>query len=32
MNLQQRYDLQSRRDEIADELEKGIRPLPPRAA
>jgi len=32
MNLQQRYDLQSRRDQIADELKKGIRPLPPRAA
>jgi antitoxin HigA-1 len=31
MNLQQRYDLESRRDQIAHELAKGIRPLPPRA-
>jgi addiction module HigA family antidote len=32
MQLQQRYDLETRRDQIAAKLEKDIRPLSPRAA
>jgi addiction module HigA family antidote len=32
MNLQQRYDLEMRRDQIAPELKRNIRPLSPRAA
>ena len=32
MTLQQRHDLELRKDEIEDRLSKEIRPLPPRAA
>jgi len=32
MNLQQRFDLETRRDQIAGELRRDIRPLSPRAA
>jgi len=32
MNLQQRFDLETRRDQIAAELRRDIRPLSPRAA
>lgn len=32
MNLQQRFDLETRRDQIGGELRRDIRPLSPRAA
>jgi len=32
MNLQQRFDLETRRDQIAGELRRDIQPLSPRAA
>jgi addiction module HigA family antidote len=32
MNLQQRFDLETRRDQIAGQLRRDIRPLSPRAA
>ena len=32
MNLQQRYDLEMRRDQIVPELKRNIRPLSPRPA